>query len=153
MSFKFEQYENEGRAYLKDLARQLGHPGEEGRTLMIVRSVLQALRDRIQLPQSLHLLAQLPVFLKILYIEGWKYRESPLQGDTLEQFADAVKVNQLFHGETQFDWPEHTGHLVTVVLQSLRRYVDEGQLQDIIAELPADIKQVFEEGTPGGAGA
>jgi len=88
MGLNFERYAQDANAFIKRLAQELGHPEEPRRAEIIVRSVLHTLRDRITVAESLNFMAQLPMFLKALYVDEWKYREKPERLKNLEEFAE-----------------------------------------------------------------
>jgi uncharacterized protein (DUF2267 family) len=144
MANYFDKFAQEGNEYLNQLAADLGHPGEVGQTYILLRAVLHTLRDRIMMSESLHVLAQLPFFLRGAYVEGWQYRDEPLPIGRLEEFKDAVKQEQAKYGEREFDWSQSTEELITSVLTSLgSRYLTEGQLQHIAGQMPKEIQPLF----------
>lgn len=148
MANYFDKFAQEGNEYLNQLARDMGHPDEVGQTYILLRAVLHTVRDRIHISESLHMLSQLPMFLKGVFVEHWKYREQPLQFQTLEEFKTAVKQDQENHGEQQFNWPQHTEELISMVLTSLgTRYLTEGQLQHIATQMPKEVQHLFPANT------
>ncbi|MFC4872817.1 DUF2267 domain-containing protein [Negadavirga shengliensis] len=144
MAINFDKFAQEGNAYLKQLAQELGHPEEIGQTSILLRAVLHTLRDRITVSESMHVLSQLPMFLKGIYVEGWEHREKPLKINSLEEFKDAVKQEQAKHGERDFNWEQSTDKLITMILDSLnKRYLTEGQLKHITGQMPSEIRELF----------
>jgi uncharacterized protein (DUF2267 family) len=102
------------------------------------------LRDIITIPQSFNLLSQLPIFLKGLYVEQWQYKEKPDRVKNLKEFSERVEKQQKTFGEKDFDWPESTVDLTKKTLCILNnKYLSPGQVHDIIAELPLEIKEIF----------
>lgn len=151
MANYFDKFAQEGNEYLNELAAGMGHPEEEGQTYILLRSVLHVLRDRITISESFHVLSQLPMFLRGLYVEQWEYRETPLKIDSLEEFKTAVKQEQAKLGEQQFDWGQHTEDLISMVLTSLgTRYLTEGQLQHIATQMPKELQGLFPVETENG---
>lgn len=143
MSLNFEKYAQEGNEFVKNLASDLGHPEEISRTGIILRSVLHTLRDRLTMSESLHLLAQLPMFLKAIYAENWKYSEKPTRISTLEEFTEEVKKHQSDYGEQEFDWQKSTEEIVSIVLNELGNFVSKGEAEHITAQLPKDLEEFF----------
>lgn len=139
----FEKFAQEAHEYINELARDLGHPEEKERTLIIWRSVMHTLRDRIHMGESLQVTAPLPMIMKGIYIEDWKYTEKPPRDfDTMEEFEECVKEEQRRYGEQDFPWSKSTDEIISITINSLRRYMNEGQLQHIKDQLPKDIKEV-----------
>lgn len=144
MAINFDKFAQEGKEYINTLAADLGHPEEKGQTAILLRAVLHTLRDRITVSESLNLLEQLPMFLKGIYVEHWKYKEKPLKLRSMEEFKNAVKEEQAKIGERQFDWNQSTEDLISMVLTSLgTRYFSEGQLEDIALQMPEELRQLF----------
>lgn len=145
MAINFDKYAQEGNAYINSLAERLGHPEEKGRTGILVRAVLHSLRDRITMGESLNLMAQLPAFLKVVYVDNWKYKEKPESLKNREDFLSKVEENQRMYGEQEFSWNKSTEELAGIVLESLHDYLTEGEIEDIMAQLPEDLKAYFKE--------
>lgn len=145
MGLNFDKFAQEGNAFINELSEKLGHPGDRAKTAIVLRSVLHSLRDRITVPQSLNLLDQLPMFLKAVYAENWKYHDKPVKVRNVEEFKDLVKSWQETYGETRFDWPESTEEIISLVFNSLGKYVSEGEVHKILNELPEELRSLFGE--------
>ncbi len=143
MSTNFEKYANEGNKFVKDLAEHLGHPEEISRTEMILRAVLHSLRDRLTTGESLNFISQLPMMIKALYVDNWKYHEKPLRLNTLDEFTELVKEKQSTYGETDFDWQKSTEEIVRIVLSDIGKYVSEGEAKDAAAQLPEELQNLI----------
>ena len=141
----FEKFATDGNAFLNELSAKLGHEDDKGQAGILLRSVLHVLRDCMTIPQSFHFLAQLPMFLKAIYVEQWKYSEDPIRVKTLEEFSRRVEEEQRKFGERQFNWNESTIDIAKTVITLLHKYVSEGEFEDVVAELPKGIKSLFPE--------
>ncbi|MFO8130494.1 MAG: DUF2267 domain-containing protein [Bacteroidales bacterium] len=145
MALHFNKYAEEGNKFLNKLAEELGYPEEKERTGIIMKAVLHTLRDRLTISESMDLLAQFPMFLKAVYVDEWKYLEKPIKIKTQEAFEDYVKMLQKRYGEEQFDWEISTEDIVKTQIALLTKYISRGEMQDIIAQMPEDIKPLIEE--------
>jgi uncharacterized protein (DUF2267 family) len=145
MALNFEKYAQEGNSFIKTLATNLGHPEETGRAGIILRAVLHTLRDRITMGESLNMLSQLPMFLKAIYVDNWEYRENPLGIKTRDEFFHEVERHQDQYGERKFDWSMSTGEIVQVVMASLGKYISKDETENIMSQLPREIKELFRE--------
>ncbi len=144
MAINYDKFAQEGNKFLKNLAARLGHQEEIQRTGIILRAVLHTLRDRLTVSEAMDLMSQLPMFLKVVYVEDWTYREKPTRINTLNEFTEEVKRHQDKYGEFRFDWEIHTADIVHTVLESLKPYVSEGETRHILSQLPEEIKQLVE---------
>lgn len=142
---KFDKFAQEANEFINELATELGHPENQEQTLIVLRSVLHSIRDRITIGESFDLLSQLPILLKGIYVEGWKYHEKPNTIRSLEEFKNDIKARQEKYGERQFDWDLSTEEIVSKTINKLRRYLDEGQIRHIEDQLPAEVKPLLHE--------
>jgi uncharacterized protein (DUF2267 family) len=145
MGLYFDKYAQEGNKFLKDLATEVGHPDEINRIAILLRSTLHIFRDRITISESFDFMSQLPMFLKAVYVENWKYREKPDRITSIEEFKEKVKEEQIKYGEQEFDWDIHTEEIIKKVFKLLGRYVSEGEVKDIYAQVPEPLYPLFEE--------
>lgn len=144
MSFNINKFAQEGFTFIHELSDELGHPGEDEATSRLLRSVLHVLRDRITISENLDVLAQLPMFLKAVYVEQWKYREKPLKFETMEEFCARVKEEQAGMGEKYFQWNESTEELILRTFSALKKYLSEGAAKHVLDQMPKEIKERLE---------
>jgi uncharacterized protein (DUF2267 family) len=147
MALQFNKYAEEGNQFVNKLAFELGHPEEKSRTGIVLRSVLHTLRDRITVSESLNLISQFPMFLKAIYVDNWKYLESPLQYSTIDEFSKEVENHQERYGEHDFDWKKSTTEIIQIVLGEMSQYISRGEAESIISQLPAELKDLVREST------
>lgn len=138
----FNLFAQEANRFFKELGENLNHPKDEdhGQVVRALRAVLHVLRDHITISQSLHLLSQLPMFLKAVYVEQWHYQEKPQRVKSLEEFKDKIKEKQRELGEVEFNWDEHTEEIMKRVLATLGQYLNTEVLDHVSAELPEEIR-------------
>ncbi len=139
MGLDFNDYAREGNEFINKLAADLGHPDRKDQAGILLRAVLHALRDRISVPENLHVIAQLPMFLKAVYVDQWTYSEDVDRLKTAEEFTKRVEELQTQLGERRFDWEQSTEELVGTVIAAVERYLTEGEIADIRSELPEEI--------------
>ncbi len=138
----FEKFAQDAHRYINELAEDLGHPDEKNRVLIIWRSVMHSVRDRIHQGESLEVIAPLPMIFKGIYVENWNYSEKPrLDYQTIEEMKDEVKDQQALWGEEDFPWSKSTEEIISITLSSLKRFMSEGQLEQIIDHMPKQIKE------------
>lgn len=146
MAIHFEKFAAEGNEFINELSKNLGHENDKAQVGILLRAVLHELRDCLSIAQSLNLISQFPMFLKAIYVEQWKYSDKPGRIKTLEQFASRVEEEQSKFGERLFDWKESTIDLIQTVLNTIyHRYLSQGQVEDMKAELSHELKTLFPE--------
>lgn len=139
MSLDFDTYAQEGNDFVNRLAERLGHPQEKDQVAILLRSVLYALRDRISIAENLHVVSQLPMFLKAIYVSEWSYSDDLERIDTTKGFSEKIEAYQRQYGESDFDWKASTPELATKVFAEIERYLTEGEVNDIKSQLPPEI--------------
>lgn len=145
-NLNFETFAQQAHEYINDLAQELGHPEEKNRVLIIWRSVMHTVRDRIHLGESFQILDPLPMIFKGIYVQTWKYSEKPpLEYETIEDMKNQVKDLQAQHGEQEFSWSKSTEEIISITLSSLKRFIREGQMEHIIGQMPKEIKEYLSE--------
>jgi len=104
-----------------------------------LRAVLHALRDRLTVDEAVQLGAQLPMLIRGLYYEGWCPRGKP---------AKTHKADFLAAIRHQFPGPErmHPEILARAVLTVLCRHISPGEVCDVKANLPTELRELWPDG-------
>lgn len=119
--------------WLNDVMRAMG-ANDAHLAYGALRAVLHALRDRLTVDEAVQLGAQLPMLIRGLYYEGWTPRGKPVKTHKAE-FLDAVRL----------PGPErlHPEVLVRAVLSVLDRHISPGELRQVQAMLPKDLRDLW----------
>jgi uncharacterized protein (DUF2267 family) len=64
---------------------------DQQRALAILRATLQELRDLLPLGNMAHLSAQLPLFIRGLFFEGWNPQRNPSKGRKKDAFLESIE--------------------------------------------------------------
>jgi uncharacterized protein (DUF2267 family) len=122
---------------LKDIEESYGWPRERRKeSYDALRAVLHALRDRLVVTEAADMAAQLPTLIRGLFYEGWKPAKVPVKM-TREEFLGRVRR------EFPFEVEGGPGLLVERVVQAIRRYVTEGEWEDIRSTLPRELAEIL----------
>lgn len=142
MSLDFEKYAIKGNEIVNRLSEELDLPRDSA--ARILRSVLHALRNRITIEESFQMIAQLPMALKGVYVDGWQPAKAFNRIHYLEDFIEEVKKEDGRTANYDFDNAESSKHAVRATFKTLSYYLSEGEMDDIISVLPKELK-VFVE--------
>ena len=140
----FEKYVQNSNIFLRDLAQELGDPEDRARAGRVLRSVLRAFRNRLTHEESMHLLAQLPMCIKALYVDGWKLSRSPQKIKHVDEFIKEVMKQDARRAQKDFENEEDAAEAIRAVFRVIKRHVSDGEAQDIEAELPRQLKAFWE---------
>ena len=123
--------------WLNELAGELGTEDRQD-AYRALRAVLHTLRDRLGVDEAAQLSAQLPIFVRGVYFENWDPSRTPMTYRDVDTFLAKVGGEMVSHGETEASFA------VDAVARVLSRHVSEGELADVRAALPTDLRSLFE---------
>ncbi len=147
MSFHFEKYAAKANEFVNLVAEDLKVPKEKaGR---IIRAVLHALRNRISHEESFQLIAQLPMALKGVYVDGWKFDKDYKRIAHVKDFLDEVRYEDGELAGYNFGNDEKAKHAVIAVFKALSYFVSEVEMEDIMATLPKELKMLIKKDVVG----
>lgn len=145
MAINFKKYTESGEAFLKQIAIQLGDPEDIGRAGRMLRAVLHVFRNQTTPVESIQLIAQLPMYVKALYVDGWQINKKQVRirhlDDFLFQVRKADEPNDLF----DFGDDEEVTKAVKAVFNVIKEYASEGEIKDIINTLPEELRPLLQE--------
>ena len=133
----FEKAVHKAHIWLNEIARQMGEGTTKQQAYAALRAVLHALRDRLNVNEAAQLAAQLPLLVRGVYYEGWNPARTPLKIRHRDEFLDLVRD---YLGRIDNIEPEPAARAVFAVL---RQHVSEGEIQDVMAEMPQEIRQLL----------
>lgn len=145
MSLNFEKHASKGNEFLHKLAIRLGDEDNRERAGRVLRCVLRALRTLLTLEESFQFLAQLPMALKAVYVDGWNPNKYHRRIHTLREFSEEVMKEDGFSTWKDFSGVSDATDAIEAVIKTLADYVSAGELHDIIAILPEEMKEQFIE--------
>jgi uncharacterized protein (DUF2267 family) len=119
--------------WLKELAELLG--GRDRRyAYRALRSVLHTLRDRLPVEVAAKLAAQLPTLVRGIYYEDWTPGRTPLGIHDVDHFLRLVAEEGHMAGETE------ASVAVEAVMRLLRAHISSGEIDEVMAVLPAPLR-------------
>jgi uncharacterized protein (DUF2267 family) len=141
----FEKYAAHGYEFLGKVAQKLGNPEDKDTAFRVTKAVLHALRNRLYPAEFVQLLAQLPMCIKAIAVDGWHFREKPEKIRHLEDFIAEVKKEDQRLAHHDFPDDEAALKAIKAVFGAIKEYVSEGEVKDVEAELPETIRKLMEE--------
>ena len=143
MALHFNRYATEANAFLKEYTEELNLNDQYDKAGRILSAILHGLREIISIEESLQFIAQLPMFLKAVYVNGWSAKSKRPKVKHMEQFIDLVRS---FDGVTSiydFESNEVAEHYINTTFFVLRKYISPGEMEDIRDELPKNLKNMI----------
>lgn len=109
---------------------------DEAAALSALRAVLHQLRDRLTPEEAVGLGAQLPTLVRGYYYEGWRPSKTPERIRSKTKFLDEVTMKLLPR-------PIEPERIVRDVFSLVAHHCDPGEVSQVIAQLPEDIKELW----------
>jgi uncharacterized protein (DUF2267 family) len=125
--------------WLDDLAAELGTP-DERRPWRVLRAYLQLLRDRLTIDEAAQLAAQLPDLLRGVFYGGFDPGDQPQRIRKREEFL------ALLAERAQLADAGEAAAAAAAATRVLRRHITEGEYEDLMSQLPPEIRDVLEHG-------
>ena len=104
----------------------------------VLRAFLHAVRDRITAEEGAQLAAQLPGLLRGIFYEGWRPSTTPQTYRDADSFLARIADEALLGGTTE------ASYAVAAAARVLERHVSAGEIDDVLATLPAQIRELLE---------
>lgn len=146
MPLNFDKQAQKGKRFLEELAHELGRKNDTRNAGKILRGVFRALRNHLTLEENVQLLAQLPMALKGVYVDGWSpTRRQPNKSRKLSDFLDEVtrEEKNIAPGKTRNEVQVIAE--IKTVFTLLKKYISEGEFRDMEAVLPKELKELLHD--------
>jgi uncharacterized protein (DUF2267 family) len=111
------------------------------RGYLSLRAVLHALRDRLTTQEVAQLGAQLPIFIRGIYYEGWNPAQTPVKSRGKELFLRQIREQFAHTRNPDVD----AEHVARAIFRVLCRHVSKGELDQIKNLLPKELRQFWPE--------
>ena len=124
--------------WINDLDERLGW-GNKPRAYRLLKAVLHALRDWLQINESAHFAAQLPELLRGVYYEQWRPAGTPVKkrdkADFVARVEDSFKADPL----------EIPAQAILAVFELLSEKLTRGEIEKVRHALPQDLRNLWPE--------
>ena len=105
---------------------------------------MHALREIIPVEESLQFIAQLPMFLKAVYVNGWNIKKKKKRIKRMEEFIELVKKMDQPAAIGDYGYENDLAEkYIDLTFIYLRKYVSLGEMEDIRDGLPKDLKNMI----------
>jgi uncharacterized protein (DUF2267 family) len=106
----------------------------------VLRAFLHALRDHLSPEEAAQLSAQLPIFIRGVYYEGYRPGRTPEHARDRESFLTRIVREAMLGGSTEASFAVEAATAV------LREHVSAGELEDVLHALPEHIRELVAAG-------
>ncbi len=144
MALNFNQYATEGNTFLKAYAKEMNMRNDPDKAGRIFTAIMHALRDIIPPEESLQFIAQLPMFLKGVFVNGWSMKKEKPKIKHMAEFLNLVRAYDWPAEVNDFEYSDEVGEqYVDTTFIYLRKYISLGEMEDLRNVLPKDLKSMI----------
>ncbi len=122
--------------WINDVAEEL-ETEDVHEAYRVLRAFLHALRDHLPVDEAAQLAAQLPIFVRGVYYEGWDPSGTPEHTRDVDTFLLRVATDARLAGETQASFA------VAAAGRVLQRHVSEGEAESVLRQLPEHLRELL----------
>jgi uncharacterized protein (DUF2267 family) len=133
----WDKAQSKSSVWVSDLSDQLGWANAP-LTLLALRAVLHALRDRLPPDEAVDLAAQMPLIIKGVYFDGWDPSATPVKARTKEEFLALVR-HHLRRAARDVD----AERVTRAVFKLIAERVSEGEISDVRGMLPLEVAELW----------
>ncbi len=110
---------------------------DSNRSFRLLRVTLQAIRDMLGVDEAAQLAAQLPLFIRGVYFEGWNPSTTPVKLRDKPEFI--ARVCDAFTGD-QLEDPEEA---VAIIFSFLNTRISAGEINDVRGSLRKSLRDIW----------
>lgn len=108
----------------------------------VLGAVLRSLRDEMQVEQSAHFAAQLPLIIRGAYFDQYRPALQPASVRSQDEFIARIQR------DLDDARPVKAEHAIAAVMRTLSRHVTEGQIRKVRDALPKGVRAMWPEQRP-----
>lgn len=139
-----EAYSQKANQFVNEVAQELGIPQDREHAERVILAVFHTLRDIITPEESMHLMAQLPFYLKAAYAENWRISRAPKRMRAMEEFLADLRAHSGRTAARDLGNDETARQKAAAVLKVLQTYVGEGELAHVKGQFPPALLGLWE---------
>ena len=122
--------------WLNDLAEELG-TDDPRYAYRVLRAFLHAVRDHLSVDEAAQLAAQLPIFVRGVFYEGWDPSRTPERARDVDSFLRRIAGEALLAGETE------ASLAATAATRVLSRHISTGEIESVLHMLPENLRELL----------
>jgi uncharacterized protein (DUF2267 family) len=122
--------------WINDVAEELG-ADDQHRAYRVLRAFLHALRDHLSVDEAAQLAAQLPIFVRGVFYEGWDPSRTPEHARDVDSFLIRIAGEAGLAGETDASFAAVAAGRV------LLRHISAGESASILRALPQHLRELL----------
>jgi uncharacterized protein (DUF2267 family) len=120
--------------WLGELSEELATE-DDRHAYRVLRAFLHALRDHLSVTDAAALAAQLPIFLRGVFYEGWDPSRTPDHARDLDSFLRRIAGEARLAGETEASFAAAAASRV------LARHISPGEAESVLHALPDHLRR------------
>lgn len=129
---------HQANVWINEVNERTGWDNKQ-RAYRLLRAVLHAIRDHLSPDTAAQLAAQMPIFVRGVYYEGWDPSRTPVRERSRSGFIERIQAD--FESDPMGDAEAAIG----AVLDLLDHRISEGEMENLRRSFSRDIRGLFFE--------
>ncbi len=122
--------------WINDVAEEFGTE-DSHEAYRVLRAFLHALRDHLSVDEAAQLSAQLPIFVRGVFYEGWDPSRTPEHARDTDSFLTRIAGEAGLAGETEASFA------ATAASRVLRHRISPGEGDSVLQALPRHLRDLL----------
>jgi uncharacterized protein (DUF2267 family) len=131
-----DRSDEKAHIWLNELAEELGSSDHQY-AYRVLRAFLHALRDRLSVDEAAQLAAQLPIFIRGVFYEGWDPSRTHEHARGIDSFLERIATEAVLAGETEASFATAAASRV------LRHHISPGETESVLHQLPEHVRELL----------
>lgn len=128
---------------ISDIQVSLNGSYSKNEAEFVFKLVLHSIRDHFTIDDSIKFLSNLPIFIKSVYLNGYKPSNAPEKYNGSKEFMVSVISHLLQEKSPHFENTNKTIENIRIVFQTLIKYIPENNLNCIKSLYPLNINYPY----------
>jgi uncharacterized protein (DUF2267 family) len=140
MTTALNRYATQGNHFVSQLAFEMDMPENNNHALRVLQSVFHGIRSRITPASSMHLIHQLPMAVKAIYVDGWDIDRPQKHSFDYDDFVEEVNrsYSKSFHQSIRRK--AEVEEAVHAVFKVLKKNLTDGEYSEMMTYMPVGLR-------------
>jgi uncharacterized protein (DUF2267 family) len=140
MTTALNRYATQGNFFVSQLASELDMPENNAHALRVLKAIFYGIRSRITPASSMHLIHQLPMAVKAIYVDGWDIDRPHMKAFDFDDFIAEVNRSYSKSFHQPISRKAEVEGAVHAVFKVLRKNLTDGEYSEMMTYMPVGLR-------------
>ena len=140
MTTALNRYATQGNHFVSQLALEMDMPENNTHALRVLKAIFHGIRSRITPASSMHLIHQLPMAVKAIYVDGWDIDRPHIQAFDFDDFI--TEVYRVYGSNFHYAMSRkvEVESAVHAVFKVLKKNLSDGEYSEMMTYMPVGLR-------------